>query len=316
MAEAHRPVMLAEVVEALQPHRGGLYVDGTVGAGGHAAGILEAASPGTRLWGLDRDPAALKLAGERLSVFGKRVKLWPATFDRLGACLAQGGEEGADGILLDLGVSSMQLDDPGRGFAFRFEAPLDMRMGPEGPSAAELLAELDESGLARLFRELGEEPQARRVARAVVKARAGAPITTTERLAAVVAEALPAAERRKRRLHPATRVFMALRLAVNDELGQLERFLEGAPGWLKPGGRLAIISYHSLEDRRVKRAFRAWADPCTCPPDLPVCACGRKPLARLPFRKAIKPTAEEVAANPRARSARLRVAVRTSEAVA
>ncbi len=315
MDDRHRPVLLAEVVEALEPRRGGLYVDGTVGAGGHAAGVLKAAAPGTRLWGLDRDSTAIGLAGERLSVFGNRVKLWQVTFDRLGQCLAQEGEEGADGILLDLGVSSMQLDDPERGFAFRFDAPLDMRMGPDGLSAMELVNEMDESELARLFRELGEEPQARRVARSLVKAREKAPIATTSQLAVLVEQALTAFERRKRKLHPATQVFMALRLKVNDELGQLERFLAGVMAWLRPEGRLAVISYHSLEDRRVKRAMRAWADPCTCPPEFPVCACGLKPLARLPFRKAMKPGSEEVATNPRARSARLRVAVRTGEAL-
>ncbi len=306
--------MLAEVVEALEPQRGGIYVDGTVGAGGHSTGVLEAA-PGVRLWGLDRDGTAIQLAGKRLSVFGNRVKLWQVTFDRLGQCLAEEGEEGADGILLDLGVSSMQLDNPSRGFAFRFEAPLDMRMGSEGPSAADLVNQLDEKELARIFWRLGEEPQARRIARSLVRAREAGPIDTTKHLATLVEEALTAGERRKRKLHPATQVFMALRLKVNDELGQLERFLEGVPGWLKPGGRLAIISYHSLEDRRVKRAMRAWANPCTCPPDLPMCACGLKPLVKLPFRKAMKPSAEEVAANPRARSARFRVAVRTGEAL-
>lgn len=315
MSEQHRPVMLAEVVEALEPQRGGLYVDGTVGAGGHSAGVLKAAAPGSHIWGLDRDSNAIQLAAERLSVYGNRVKLWQTTFDRLGQCLDQEGEDGADGILLDLGVSSMQLDDPKRGFAFRFEAPLDMRMGADGPGAADLVNSLDENQLARLFRALGEEPQARRIARALVKAREAAPIETTARLAALVEEALTAGERRKRKLHPATQVFMALRLKVNDELGQLERFLQGVPSWLKPGGRLAIISYHSLEDRRVKRAMRAWADPCTCPPDLPMCACGLKPLVTLPFRKAMKPSEAEVASNPRARSARLRVAVRTAEAL-
>jgi 16S rRNA (cytosine1402-N4)-methyltransferase len=315
MKEQHRPVMLAEVVEALKPQRGGLYVDGTVGAGGHAAGVLEAATPGVRLWGLDRDSSAIQLAGERLSVFGNRVKLWQVTFDLLGQCLAEEGEAGADGILLDLGVSSMQLDNPGRGFAFRYDAPLDMRMGDGGSSAADLVNSLDENGLASMFRQLGEEPQARRVARALVSAREKEPITTTGRLAALVEEALTAAERRKRKLHPATQVFMALRLMVNDELGQLERFLDGVMAWLKPEGRLAVISYHSLEDRRVKRAMRAWADPCTCPPEFPICACGLKPLATLPSRKGLKPGPDEIDANPRARSARLRVAVRTTEAL-
>ncbi len=314
MEQPHQPVMLAEVLEALAPAGDGLYVDGTVGAGGHAAAILEAGGSGTRLLGLDRDPAALELAGRRLAGFGQRVRLRQATFDQVGRELEQWGEDAAEGILLDLGVSSMQLDNPGRGFSFRSDAPLDMRMGGQGPSAARLLAELDQDELARLFSRLGQEPQARRIARALVRAREQEPITTTGRLARLVEQALPAARLRRRRLHPATRVFMALRMAVNDELGQLERFLEQAPRWLRPGGRLVVISYHSLEDRRVKRALRAWARPCTCPPGLPVCACGKRPLFTLPRPELLRPGAGEVESNPRARSARLRWARRTQEA--
>ncbi|MBU4563371.1 MAG: 16S rRNA (cytosine(1402)-N(4))-methyltransferase RsmH [Desulfarculus sp.] len=314
MDQHHRPVMLAEVVEVLAPRPGGLYVDGTLGAGGHAASVLTASEPGGRLLGLDRDPRALELAGRRLKKFSGRIKLVQATFDNMERELKTLGEGLADGVLLDLGLSSMQLDEDGRGFSFRRDEPLDMRMGAEGPSAAELVATLDEAGLARAFQRLGEEPLAKRIARTIVKARAEEPIATTGRLAAVVEQAMPMAERRKRRLHPATQVFQALRLAVNDELGMLERFLGQAPRLMKPGGRLAILSYHSLEDRRVKKAMAAWANPCTCPPDLPMCACGRKPLFKQ-VGKLGRPGEEEVAANPRARSARLRAAQRT-EAVA
>ena len=317
MEAPHRPVMPVEVVEALEPWRGGRMVDGTVGAGGHALRLLQAGGEGLVLLGLDRDPEALELARHRLEGFGSQVVLTNATFDRMGEELAVLGWEGVDGILLDLGVSSMQLDTAARGFGFRRPGPLDMRMGrgvESVPTAAELLARLEESELARLFRELGEEPHARRIARAVVAARGEAPLQTTEQLARLVERAVPPAARRGRR-HPATRVFQALRLAVNDELGMLERFLQNVPRWLRPGGRLVVISYHSLEDRRVKQAMAAWARPCTCPPELPVCVCGRRPLFTLPRRKALRPRPREVAANPRARSARLRVAVRTGEAV-
>ena len=313
MDQHHRPVMLAEVVEVLAPRPGGLYVDGTLGAGGHAASVLTASEPGGRLLGLDRDPRALELAGRRLKNFSGRIKLVQATFDNMERELKALGEGLADGVLLDLGLSSMQLDEDGRGFSFRRDEPLDMRMGAEGPSASELVATLDEAGLSRMFQRLGEEPLAKRIARAIVKARAEEPIATTGRLASVVEQAMPQAERRKRRLHPATQVFQALRLAVNDELGMLERFLEQAPRLIKPGGRLAILSYHSLEDRRVKKAMAAWANPCTCPPDLPICACGRKPLFKA-VGKLGRPGEEEVAANPRARSARLRAAERTEAA--
>ncbi|MCB2194042.1 MAG: 16S rRNA (cytosine(1402)-N(4))-methyltransferase RsmH [Deltaproteobacteria bacterium] len=313
MDQHHRPVMLAEVVEVLAPRPGGLYVDGTLGAGGHAASVLEASAPDGRLLGLDRDPRALELAGRRLEEFSGRIKLVQATFDNMERELKNLGAGLADGVLLDLGLSSMQLDEQGRGFSFRRDEPLDMRMGAAGSSAAELVADLNEAGLARMFQRLGEEPLARRIAKAIVKERAEAPIDTTGRLAEVVERAMPMAERRKRRLHPATQVFQALRLAVNDELGMLERFLDQAPHLLKPFGRLAVLSYHSLEDRRVKKAISAWANPCTCPPGLPVCACGREPLFK-PLGKLGRPSEAEVAANPRARSARLRAAERTEVA--
>ena len=306
--------MAAEVLELLAPARAGLYVDATVGAGGHASLILEASAPEGRLLGLDRDPRALELAGRRLAPQGSRVELIEATFDQLPELLKSRGIEGAQGILVDLGVSSMQLDNPERGFAFRQDGPLDMRMSSQGSGAMHLVAQLGEKELARLLAELGEEPFARRIARRLVQAREEEPITSTARLARLVSEALPMAEQRRRKLHPATQTFMALRMAINDELGQLERFLEHLPACLVPGGRVAIISYHSLEDRRVKKSFARLAAPCTCPPRLPVCACGKRPWLNLLTRGARRPTQEEVDSNPRARSARLRAAQRTAEA--
>lgn len=312
MTAGHRPVLLAETLRAMQPKPGGIYVDGTLGAGGHAAAILDACGPTGRLLGLDRDAQALALATANLAGFDQaRLRLTQASFDEIGQCLSAWGVAACDGILLDLGVSSMQLDQGQRGFSFMHDGPLDMRMGQSGPGAAELVADSDQNRLTAIFRDLGEEPLARRYAQAVIEARRQGPIVSTGRLAAVIEASTPAAVRRKSKIHPATRVFQALRLAVNDELGRLERFLAGAPAWLNPGGVLAVISYHSLEDRRVKRSLRAAANPCTCPPDLPRCVCGRRPLFDLPSHKAITPSAVEVAQNPRSRSARLRVAVRT-----
>jgi 16S rRNA (cytosine1402-N4)-methyltransferase len=307
--------MLAEVLKALKPQSGGAYVDGTIGAGGHAAAILDACGPEGRLLGLDRDPRALDLASRRLKKFGERCRLVQAAFDCLEEQVSDWAPQGVQGILLDLGVSSMQLDDPGRGFSFRFDAPLDMRMGNDGPSAAELLARLPEKELSRVFTRLGEEPFAARIARALVAARHQNPIKTTRQLTEIVLTALPASARRKRKLHPATRVFMALRILVNEELGQLERFLQKAPSLLAPEGILVLISYHSLEDRMIKRALARMANPCTCPPSLPVCACGKKPILRLPRKKPLTPGPQEIAANPRARSARMRTAVRTQEEI-
>lgn len=311
MTVAHRPVLLAETLATLSPRPDGLYVDATLGAGGHAEAILTASNPSGRLLGLDRDPAALALAARRLAPFLERVSLVRDTFDNLADHLADLGWSGADGVLLDLGVSSMQLDQAGRGFAFRLDAPLDMRMGEDGRSAADLVAELEEKDLARAIAELGEEPFAGRIARAIAREREKAPIATTGRLAQVVEAAIPAAARFKRQTHPATQTFQALRILVNDELGQLERFLAQAPRLVRAGGHLAVISYHSLEDRRVKQAMAAWAAPCACPPRLAVCACGKKPLFTPLTRKARRPGPEELAGNPRARSARLRAAQRT-----
>ncbi len=307
----HRAVMLAETVQALTEAGPGLYVDGTVGAAGHAVALVQATAPDGRLLGIDRDPAALSLAKARLAPFGRRVRLHQASFDDLEPLLA--GEKAA-AILLDLGVSSMQLEQSQRGFSFSVDGPLDMRMDPQGPGAAQLLATLSQKELAALITRHGQERFASRIAAAIWRQQQAEAITTTGRLAAIVTGALPASERRRRRHHPATKTFQALRIAVNDELGRLERFLERVPAWLRPAGRLAIISYHSLEDRRVKRAMAAWADPCTCPDTLARCLCGRRPLFHLPRKKPLRPGPQELAANPRARSARLRVALRTSEA--
>jgi 16S rRNA (cytosine1402-N4)-methyltransferase len=301
----HVPVMVGVVVEWLRPRPGARLVDGTVGLGGHAAALLDAA-PGSTLLGLDRDPQALARAGARLAAAGSRVTLRQASYADLRAQLAeQGWHDGADAVLLDLGVSSLQLDDAARGFSFRTAGPLDMRMGPGAArDAAEVVNRWPEADLARVIADLGEEPRARRVAHAIVRAR---PLGTTRELAAVVERALG---RGRPGLHPATRTFQAIRLAVNDELAALERFL--ADGWetLRPGGRLAILAYHSLEDRRVKAAFRRWAADCLCPPGVLRCACGWRARVRLLTRRPLRPSAAEVAANPRARSARLRVVER------
>ena len=310
----HQPVMAKEVLAAIKPVSTGFYVDATLGAGGHAFKILEASAPDGRLLGLDRDPRALELAGKRLTPFGGRVALVQSSFDQLGRHLAKLAPEGASGILIDLGVSSMQLDETGRGFSFRRDEPLDMRMAPEGITAAELLAQCSKAELTAIIRDLGEERLAGRIARLLVEKRANEPVTTTGQLADLVEEAIPFKVKRKMKLNPATKTFMALRLAVNDEMGRLDRFLEQVPDWLAPGGVLAVLSYHSLEDRRVKKALAAYADPCQCPPEFPVCTCGKKPLFSLAGKKGQTPGLQEIEENPRARSARLRVAVRTAEA--
>jgi len=301
---AHVPVMGGEVAAWLRPRPGARLVDATVGLGGHADALL-AAAPDSTLLGLDRDPEALARAAARLAPYGDRVVLRRASFADLLAVMEEAGWTSADAILIDLGVSSLQLDDAARGFSFRAEGPLDMRMGPDvARDAAEVLNTWPERELVRLIAEYGEEPRARSVARAIVRAR---PLATTADLARVVSGVLG---RGRPGLHPATRVFQAVRIAVNDELAALDAVLADAHRALAIGGRIAVLAYHSLEDRRVKQTFRRWAASCICPPSAPRCTCGWKPVARVLTPRPLRPAAAEVARNPRSRSARLRVAER------
>jgi 16S rRNA (cytosine1402-N4)-methyltransferase len=305
----HVPVLLESVLDKLNvaAHRDGIFIDGTVGAGGHATAILRSA-PGARLLGFDRDPRSLEIARAHLSPFGSRVTLVHANYDTMGQIApAQGFAPGTiDGILLDLGLSSMHVDDATRGFAFRQDGPLDMRFDPAArlPSAADLVNTLEAEELAAIFFRYGEEREGRRIAQAIIAAR---PLHTTRQLAGVIEKA----HRGPRgRVHPATRVFQALRIVVNDELGALERVLPEAIALLRPGGRLAIISFHSLEDRIVKQVFREEATDCLCPPRQPICTCGHRARIRLINRKPISPNEVEIEANPRSRSAKLRIAER------
>lgn len=314
-SDYHRPVLLEESLASLALRPGSRVVDGTVGGGGHAEAILRATSPNGSLIGLDVDEEALAACAARLAPFGDRVHLERASFRELGRVLGALGVARVDAVLLDLGVSSRQLDAPDRGFRFAEESAdvtaLDMRMDARNPrSAAQLLAEASPAQLERWFRDYGELPGARRLAEAIVEARRSAPLRTVRDLLAVVARARVGGGRRH---HPATLVFQALRIAVNDELAALEEGLDAAIDALAPGGRLAVISYHSLEDRIVKERLRAEARGCVCPPRQPVCTCGRAPRLRLLARRALRPSDEEVRRNPRARSARLRAAERLAD---
>jgi len=321
---AHRPVLPLEVLEALACRPGGVWVDGTVGAGGHSEAILRATAPGGRLLGCDRDGAALQIARRRLAPFGERVVLRHADHRDLPRILDEALLREVDGILLDLGLSSIQLDDPGRGFSFRMDGPLDMRMdSTQATTAADLVNRLSERELRDLLARYGEEPQAARFARAITRAREQFPITRTQRLAEVIASAAGArgaAGRRGRAtppgasIHPATRSFQALRIAVNAEIEYLADLIEAAVARLRAGGRLAVIAFHSLEDRAVKQTFRTMAHRCVCPRDLPRCGCGRPDLVRLVTRGAVRPGPAEVRDNPRARSARLRCVERLETA--
>jgi len=312
MEEGHLPVLVDEVIEMLAPAPGSLHIDATLGAGGHTERILEAASPEGRVLGVDADPAAIHRVEVRLRArFGERLVLREGNFRDLATIAPEAGFGAVDGALFDLGLSSYQLADRDRGFGFRAGGPLDMRFDTSrGVPAAELLASLDAAELTALFRRYGEEPKAGRIARAIVDARRTAPITTAEELAALVERVAPPDPRKRRRIHPATRVFQALRIAVNEELEALQAGLAAALDLLRPGGRLVVLSYHSLEDRIVKRFFQAERRGCICPPQLPVCVCGRNPRLRLVTNPSLTPTAAEIAANPRARSARLRAAER------
>jgi 16S rRNA (cytosine1402-N4)-methyltransferase len=311
-ATAHVPVMADEVVEMLAPKAGGRQVDTTLGGGGHAERILSASDPDGRLLGLDADGAAIARVRTRLEPrFGARLRLRQANFRELAAVASEEGFGEIDGCLFDLGLSSDQLADEERGFGFRTEGSLDMRFDTSrGVPASELIGTLDAKELTALFRQYGEEPFAGRIARAVVESRRATPIRTADELAALVARVAPSRAPGRRRVHPATRVFQALRIAVNEELDALEAGLAAAVGLLRPGGRLVVLSYHSLEDRIVKRFLQAERRGCTCPPEVPVCVCGRQPRLRLLSPKGIVPSAAEIAANPRARSARLRAAER------
>ena len=305
----HVPVLADEVVEHLAPRAGAVYCDGTVGAGGHAARLLEAGAPDARLIGLDRDPAALALAGPRLEPFAGRVTLVHATFGDIDRVLADLGLREVDGILLDLGLSSIQLDDAERGFSFSRPGPIDMRMDPSGddPTALELVRRMDVEELSGVLRDLGEERYHKRVAHRLKEdARAGR-LATTADLARAVEESIPAAARRRMRIHPATQTFQALRIAVNRELAELEQFLDMFPSLLAAGGRCAVISFHSLEDRMVKHRFRDLAWSSSLPPQLAEAAGERvHPICRVLTRKAVIASDDEVARNPRARSAKLR----------
>jgi len=312
MHEGHLPVLVDEVISMLAPAPGGLHIDATLGGGGHTERILEATNPDGRLLGLDADPAAIARVQARLGVrFGDRLVLRQANFRELATVAPAAGFGVVDGCLFDLGLSSFQLADRERGFGFRAGGPLDMRFDPSrGIPAAEILATLDVDELTALLRRYGEEPRAARVARAIVDARRVAPITSAEELAALVERVLPPNPRQPRRTHPATRVFQALRIAVNQELDALDAGLQAALDLLRPGGRLVVLSYHSLEDRIVKRFIQSERRGCVCPPQVPVCVCGRNPRLRLVTHPSLTPTAAEISANPRARSARMRAAER------
>lgn len=306
----HEPVMFHEVVDALAVHPGGRYVDATVGLGGHARVIIEAAQPGGRLLGIDRDPQALAIAAEHLAPFGDAVVLARGEFAEIAQICEERGFTPVDGILIDAGVSSFQLDTPGRGFSFRRDEPLDMRMDPDGPvTAADLVNTSDEADLATIIFEYGEERRSRRIAREIVARR---PLRTTSDLARAVEAAV--GRRGQDRIHPATLTFQALRIAVNNELDQLESALEAAHLLLAPGGRLVVISFHSLEDRMVKQFIREHTRDCICPPRQPVCTCDHRATLRDVAKGGRTASDDEVARNPRARSARLRAAERLVEA--
>jgi 16S rRNA (cytosine1402-N4)-methyltransferase len=309
VASEHLPVLTDRVVELLVPAGPGLLVDATVGLGGHAEALLRA-EPGFRLVGIDRDPQALARAGERLRPFSDRVQLVEETFDRLPLVLRRLGLGPPAAVLADIGCSSLQLDSADRGFSFASDGPLDMRMGATGPTAAELLEQAEWEELVRILRDYGEERRARAIASAIVGRREKDPLRTTAQLSRLVQDV---AGGRERRIHPATRTFQAIRIAVNDELGQLERFLEPAIRGLKSGGRIAVISFHSLEDRIVKHTLRRLAGRCTCPPDLPVCRCNPQRVVEVLTASPIRPDEDEIARKPRARSARLRAAARRRE---
>jgi 16S rRNA (cytosine1402-N4)-methyltransferase len=305
----HRPVLLEETLRFLAPERGGLFIDCTVGLGGHSEAILNSSGE-TRVLGMDLDPAALEYARQRLASFGERFRAFQTNFRDIREVLQQANEHDPNGILVDLGVSSLQFDSPERGFSFRFDTPLDMRMDPTtGETAADLLQQLPESEIARIIFEYGEERHSRRIARRIVERREqGKPITTTTELADLVR--LAAGGHKRNQIHPATRTFQALRIAVNHELEGLGEFVESAVDLLIPYGRFVGISFHSLEDRILKRELRRLSGHCECPPRLPICECGAREAVEVLTRRPVVPGEREVEENPRARSAKLRAVER------
>ncbi len=304
-ALGHIPVLSEEVLEGLKIREGGIYLDGTLGEGGHADQILSRYE-GTRVVGLDRDAEALELARKKLAPYGKRVELVHGSFTDIEDLMKASGFGLVNGILLDLGVSSMQLDDPDRGFSFMADGPLDMRMDREGElTAQDVVNNYSFEELRKIFYQYGEEKQASRIAAAIVEERAKGKITTTGRLSEIVKGVFR--RRKPGSINPATRTFQALRIEVNRELEALEKVLLPGVMRLTEGGRIAVISFHSLEDRIVKRKFKKLEDPCTCPPDFPICVCDEKPMGRIITKRPITPGDEEVSVNPRSRSAKLRI---------
>lgn len=314
----HIPVMLDEIVGYLSPRPGGRYLDGTLGLAGHSLGLLRASGGKAELLCLDRDEQALALARERLKEFPGQVTSFHLPFSEFESALEEAGWDQLDGAVLDLGVSSLQLDEAERGFSFNTDGPLDMRMdATSGMDSARVLVNREHyEELRRIIRDLGDEPLGGKIARAIIRAREQAEITTTSRLAEIVSRAYPPDRRREARNHPATRTFMALRMAVNHEVEELKTFLERIVRHLKPGARVAVISFHSAEDREVKESFRYWAKGCRCPLEQAFCTCDRTPVLKVLTKKPQLPTQLEIDRNPRSRSAKLRVAERLPERAA
>ena len=304
---SHKPVLLREAIESLDIRPDGVYIDGTAGGGGHSRAIAEKLTTG-RLLSIDQDPDAIEVLRERLGAY-PCATVYRGNFAGMEEAARDCDAFPADGVLFDLGVSSYQFDNPERGFSYQHDAPLDMRMSREGTSARDLVNTLSQRELAEVILRYGEDRNARAIAQGIVRAREKAPIETTLQLAEIVKQSVPAKVRRQKG-HPARKTFQALRIRVNGEMDRLSEGLDAALRVLEPGGRLAVISLQSLEDRMVKRRMADWCQGCICPPDFPVCVCGRKPRAKLLFRGGVPPSEEEIAANPRSRSARLRVCIK------
>jgi 16S rRNA (cytosine1402-N4)-methyltransferase len=303
----HKPVLFDEAIKSLQVQPNGLYIDGTAGGGGHSQAIAEQLTTG-RLLSIDQDPDAIRTVTERLKGYECSV-VYRANFSEMAEVASSLNLAPVDGVLLDIGVSSYQLDNPERGFSYHYDAPLDMRMSKQGVSARDLVNQLSWQQLAEIISRYGEDKNARGIAQGIVRAREQEPIETTLQLAEVIKSSVPAAVRRAQG-HPARKTFQALRIEVNGELDRLSQGLDAAFSVLKPGGRLSVITFHSLEDRMVKQRMALWCTGCTCPPDFPVCVCGKSPKAELVYKKGLSPTEEELEQNPRSRSARLRTCIK------